>query len=217
VTTAVVAYLLGTGVLVAIGVLWIVSVGRRGDANRYAGKIDGVLSLGFLFFTLCAVVMIGAAFWRVAELRRIHTTWQPVDAVVVTNAMFRPMQTFNPTVYHWDSRTGQFTSDWLGLETAWRYTAPGGLEREVTTRTCCTSSQPGFADWEAWYRPGSRHRLFVNPYDRTAVRIDYAATPVGETGPRAAAEQAFRFTVVATALYAIARWIVARRREAAPF
>lgn len=188
-TTAVVAYLLATVALVTSGVLWIVSVGRSGDAKRYAGKIDGVLSLCFLFFTLCAVV--------------------------VTNAMFRPMQTFNPTVYHWDSRTGQFTSDLLGLETAWRYTAPEGVEREVKTRTCCALSPPGFADWEAWYRPGSRHRLFVDPYNRTAGRIDYAATPGGETGPRAAAAQAFRFTAVATALYAIARWIVARRRDAA--
>jgi hypothetical protein len=211
VTSDVVAYLLATIAVVTVGVLWLVNVGRTG-ATRGAGKIDGVLTLAFVFFTLCAVVLAAVACWRAANIHKIRTTWPSVDAAVVKSQVFQPMRTFNPTVYTWDSRTGQFTAERLGLETVWLYTSPAGPEREATTRTCCVVSHQHLQEWEQWYRPGSRHRLYVDPNDGTVVRIDYAMGPIGETGPRASASQAFRFAVVAITLYAIARWIVARRR-----
>ena len=214
-TADVVASLLGTAAVVIVGVVWIVNVGRRG-AHRGAGKSDGVLTLAFVFFTLCAVVLAGVACWRAAEIGRIYSTWPSVEATVVKNAVFRPMRTFNPTVYTWDSRTGRFTDKWMGLESTWRYTLAGGQERETTTRTCCVSSQPHLDEWEAWYRPGSHHRLLVDPAGSNKVRIDYAAGPVGETGPRASAGQALRFAILALTLYAIARFIVARRRASMP-
>ena len=128
-----------TAPLVGGAVAWYVAAARAG-ALRSLPRAAALLILPFLFFTAGAVVIGGVAVWRAREKAQALATWAVVDAVVVTTRSWRPMTSFAPTVYTWDSRSWSLSSDWLALETVWRYTAPGGAPLESAATACCTTN-----------------------------------------------------------------------------
>lgn len=194
-----------TMLVVVASVSWYVYAARSGALND-TPKFAAVFILGFLFFSLAALVMSGVSVFRLYDRHTIHTTWRLTDAVVLKNREVQWTRGVNPAVYAWDSRGQRWTDEAYGIETSWRFAAPTGFDRENTTFLCCTPNQDTWRDQLRFLAPGSRHPVYVNPWDGMTLWLKDDG-PIRDSGPARAAHQGFVLAAGGAICFAVARLI----------